>query len=78
MAQAVAALPDSFGRVTCNPTIGRQRAAIERAIETLIALVDEMDGDIDLEMDDHWGTVEGERPVYRIDQSTGPVRQVGL
>lgn len=65
------------------------RTAIEAQIEALIGLLDEVDGDPDVEDDDPaGGNVEDDRqqgegqayyrlpPEYRIDQSSGPVNEV--
>ena len=63
------------------------RALIEEQIEALIALLDEQDGDCDLEEDDHSGDPldQGEaqadtpiapiQPFYGIDQSLGPINE---
>lgn len=60
---------------------GSIRASLEAAIENMIALLDVIDGDCDLEEDDPaGGNVDDERqlddarlmPAYRIDQNQGP------
>lgn len=57
------------------------RKAIEQQIEFLIDLLDQIDGDPDMEPDDHefdpldfgeLDRVSVVKPTYRIDQSTGP------
>jgi|GEM_PF-3991526 len=57
------------------------RKAIEQQIDFLIGLLDQIDGDPDLEEDDHhfdpldFGELDRisvVKPTYRIDQSTGP------
>jgi len=59
------------------------RAAIEAEIERLIAMLDDLDGDCDLEEDDPAGgnvldmeldeDAEALRPLYAEDQSAGPI-----
>jgi hypothetical protein len=64
------ALPDLIGKEWARDTLSEY-------IETLIALLDDMDGDVDLE---DGGDREAREtmptlPRYAIDQSTGPVNE---
>lgn len=59
------------------------RFAIEAQIEALIELLDQEDGDCDLEPDDDMAVDdmpcdihENLRPLYAIDQSAGPINEV--
>lgn len=49
-----------------------QRAAIERAIETLVDLLDTIDGDCDLEIEHESYSDAGAKPRYGENQAWGP------
>jgi len=68
--------------VTIATSFPTDRQAIEQQIELLIGILDEIDGDPDLEPDheDYDAcdlgepqTYDDEPPVYEIDQSLGPI-----